>query len=188
MGYTCSLYTNVTGKRPLAGGLSGHAQNIQVYIPNSVRHAEGAGNYANPFETACRPGNTSKGVPGDSNATIQGQTGASCAPWCGCPWNSAKPGQPFCQEGFVECPTGDLPEGTTAKPQCLLWDGTEHPPSFCALVCDPSDPSGTGSATWCPKGAKCKPLYNKVDIERIGIFNTGVCMYDAAEAEATISQ
>ena len=179
--YTCTIFSNVTGKRPLAGALSGHAQAPVRSIINGVQHAEGANNYANPFVSACRPGKT-EAIPGDSNVTIPGaggghgarEEGAVCAPWCGCP--KAKEGQPACLGGFVECPTDDLPPGTTATPQCFLL-GVAPRDFNCALVCDPSDPTG-GPASRCPKGAACKPLYSKLDVASAGIFNTGACVYN----------
>ena len=58
--YTCTIYANVTGKRPLAGALSGHAQNLVQTVAKPVRRASGANNYANPFETTCLPGNATR--------------------------------------------------------------------------------------------------------------------------------
>eukprot|EP01047_Picozoa_sp_COSAG01_P056542 COSAG01_NODE_6425_length_3674_cov_4.169790_2_plen_95_part_00 len=90
----------------------------------------------------------------------------------------------------MECPTTHLPAGTTATPQCVLAGLVKDsgitrfgPPAHCALVCDPSDPSGSGSAkSRCPRGATCKPLYNQANqsAAAAGIFDTGVCSYDAA--------
>jgi hypothetical protein len=56
-----------------------------------------------------------------------------------------------------------------------------QPPAYCALVCDPSDPSGTGGAkSRCPKGATCKCMYSASNQSAVaaGIFDTGVCSYD----------
>ena len=165
--YTCTTYKNVTGKKPSPGMLSGHAQAPVGYAGAAPAASLAGGvNYGNPYAGPCKAGNASGGLlaNGEVNATVRWQTGAICAPWCGCP--ITKPGTPSCQGGFVECPT-EVPPGTTATPQCLLArprnaassdDG--GPPSHCGLVCDPSDPSGTGgAASRCPKGATCKPLY-----------------------------
>ena len=169
--------------------LSGHAQPPVEYQAAPTTVKPGAMNYGNPFLGPCNAGSTSTAGHGESNATVRRQTGAICSPWCGCPL-PVVPGQPLpdCSKTFVECPTSGLPAGTTATPQCMLslLDPSApirsfKPPAYCALVCDPSDPSGTGGAkSRCPKGATCKSLYSASNqsAAKAGIFDTGVCSYD----------
>merc|ERR1712014_138532 len=70
---------------------------------------------------------------------VQGLTGATCTPKC----------------SGSTCPS-DVPEGTTARPQCVLQDSSTGD-KYCALTC---------LFGGCPSGAKC---------EHVGL--TGICMY-----------
>jgi len=78
------------------------------------------------------------------DVTIQGFDGETCTPKC---TNNA-------------CPT-DVPEGTTATPQCVLQDSSSGD-KYCALTC---------LIGGCPPGASCK---------RQGL--TGLCLYPQANA------
>lgn len=73
---------------------------------------------------------------------IQGLTGVTCSPKC---------------DG-TSCPS-DVPQGTTATPQCALQDATSGD-KYCALTC---------LLGGCPSGAKCR---------HSGLM--GICMYDDA--------
>jgi hypothetical protein len=96
-------------------------------------------------------GNPTGGCMDDeTEAKIQGLKGDSCIPKC--------TGGVFKKT----CPT-DVPDGTTATPQCILKDTKgDH---FCILVC--SGPSGSGD---CPTGATCETIQGE-----------GVCMYPTGE-------
>merc|ERR1712084_184197 len=78
------------------------------------------------------------------DVTIQGFDGETCTPKC---TNNA-------------CPT-DVPEGTTATPQCVLQDSSSGD-KYCALTC---------LIGGCPPGASCK---------RSGL--TGLCLYPQSNA------
>jgi len=78
------------------------------------------------------------------DVTIQGFDGETCTPKC---TNNA-------------CPT-DVPEGTTATPQCVLQDSSSGD-KYCALTC---------LIGGCPPGASCK---------RQGL--TGLCLYPQSNA------
>jgi len=75
-------------------------------------------------------------------AEVQGAGGKLCAP--------------HCDSGA--CPT-DVPEGTRARPQCILQDQSGS--KYCALTC---------FVAGCPTGAKCAMVG--------GIM--GVCVYPGA--------
>merc|ERR1711897_56844 len=77
---------------------------------------------------------------------VQGLTGATCSPKC----------------SGTTCPT-DVPEGTTAKPQCVLQDSSTGD-KYCALTC---------FVGGCPTGSTCR---------HSGIV--GLCMYDAGSENA----
>merc|ERR1712087_757015 len=66
--------------------------------------------------------------------TIQGITGAICAPAC----------------SGSTCPT-DVPSGVTASPQCALKDSSSGK-QYCALICSP------GSNDECGTNASCKSI------------------------------
>ncbi len=76
---------------------------------------------------------------------IEGIAGDYCSPYC----SSSQP-----------CPT-DLPDGTTATPECVVETQGSSTPTNCALICDPSQ------SNQCPQNATCKP-----------ISGIGVCTYD----------
>ncbi len=76
---------------------------------------------------------------------VEGLGGDFCSPYC-------SPSQ--------ACPT-DLPDGTTASPECVLETQGSSTPTNCALICDPSQ------SNQCPQNATCKP-----------ISGIGVCTYD----------
>lgn len=61
---------------------------------------------------------------------LMGETGVVCAPKC--------------KDGTSECPT-DVPDGTTAQPQCMLTDVDKV--GYCGLLCDVD--------TQCPSGGVC---------------------------------
>jgi C1A family cysteine protease len=63
---------------------------------------------------------------------------------------------------FKHCPT-DVPDGATAKPECVLETQGSNKPTQCALICTPS----ANSDAQCPTGATCK-----------AISGTGICTYD----------
>lgn len=78
----------------------------------------------------------------EETVRIQGLTGSVCTPKC----------------DAGSCPT-DVPEGTEAKPQCILQSPTGD--KYCALTCIVDEQ--------CPEGASC------------GILGfTGICTYDSA--------
>merc|ERR1712186_128786 len=81
------------------------------------------------------------------DVSIQGFDGETCTPKC----------------TSNACPT-DVPEGTTATPQCVLQDSSSGD-KYCALTC---------LIGGCPTGAKC---------EHIGL--TGICMYPSSDVAAT---
>lgn len=193
--YTCTVYKNVTGTKAVGGVLAGRAQ-----APVVARQLErnktstDVASYANPWNGACKSAPNASGfdeLKASMLATVTEHwphgggadpvpeyfniSGAICAPQCGC----IDPSQPRCAFGkLYPCPT-DLPAGTTATPECLLIGGMDdNTHSACALVCDPSDPSGTGGSTSkCPEGATCEPMYSKARVENAGIFNSGICTY-----------
>lgn len=194
--YTCTVYTNVTGTKPAAGVLAGRAQAPVVALRlDRNKTSIGAPSYANPWNGACKAAPNASGfdeIEASMLATVTEHwspggrvpvpeyfniSGAICAPQCGC----IEPGKPQCAFGqLYPCPTtAGLPAGTTATPECLLVGGMDdNTISACALVCDPSDPSGTGGVTSkCPPGATCQPMYSGAKVEKAGIFNTGVCTY-----------
>jgi len=76
---------------------------------------------------------------------VEGLAGDFCSPYC----STSKP-----------CPT-DVPDGTTASPECVLETAGSSSPTNCALICTP------GSNDECPQNASCKP-----------ISGIGVCTYD----------
>jgi hypothetical protein len=76
---------------------------------------------------------------------VQGLAGDFCSPYC----SATQP-----------CTT-DIPDGTTARPECVLETAGSSSPTNCALICDPS------GSDKCPSGATCKP-----------ISGLGVCTYD----------
>jgi len=76
---------------------------------------------------------------------VEGLAGDFCSPYC----STSKP-----------CPT-DLPDGTTANPECVLETAGSSQPTNCALICTPTRNDE------CPQNATCKP-----------ISGIGVCTYD----------
>jgi len=76
----------------------------------------------------------------ESLGEVQGETGSICAPRC--------------SEGTFQC-MNDLPEGTSAVPQCMLTD-IDHVP-HCGLLCQVD--------SQCPSGATCKAIQEP----RVGI-------------------
>lgn len=85
-------------------------------------------------------------MTGETAVQITGVQGSFCSPKC---------------KLFRECPK-DVPEGTTAKPECVLETSGSSKPTQCALICTPS-----AMADGCPKKASCK-----------SISGTGLCTYD----------
>lgn len=159
--YFCTIYRNVTGRKPLPGGRAGFAQAPAEFMPHSdvVRSPEGT-NYQNPFVGACKDN--------EDNVTVLGNhalSGAVCAPPC---------------DPDLACPTDNMPSGTKAVPKCLLGvniGGVGHPsdPWRCALTCDADSVSGGDGQ--CPAGATCKALYVDGTRYKEG-QNPGVCTYD----------
>jgi len=197
LAYTCQAYANVTGTRPVKGMLSGRSQGpVQAALQPAVQTSSLAAHYANPFTGGCRANATGRDDANASSLVIiervdidtgkllrsHNVSGSTCAPACGC--QSEVPGPfPGCTDAILRCPTTNLPTNTTATPRCMLGG---HPPpgqgfvdpTACVLVCDPSDPSGTGGPTSkCPAGATCKHLYGKA-AAKAGIFDSGICTYD----------
>jgi len=86
----------------------------------------------------------------EMEASIQGLDGSVCAPHC----------------DTDSCPL-DVPEGTTAKPQCALEDSLTGA-TYCALMCRHDSA--------CPTGATCGV---------IGIFSPGICVYASSTVPAT---
>jgi len=181
--YTCSFYVNVTGKRPAPGRISGIAQAPMATMLKPANTSATAVSYANPWTGACKA--ATAGSYDEFNATLLASytlhwnsptsdptydfyniSGATCAPQCD-------------PKGL--CPTLNLPNGTTASPRCALSfnsQGGDHGFTACALMCDPTDPSGTGGATSkCPAGATCQQQYPEGRPARHGMFKTGVCTY-----------
>lgn len=159
--YYCTVYMNVTGKRPEPGMQSGFAQAPVNWMPLSEDPpiSSSGTNYQNPFSGSC-------GAKGDVNMSIASSTksvpGHVCAPSCTIP---------------ERCPTDNMPPGTTAVPQCVAVDVQTDPMVIpdkwkCALACDP-----TGGSTLCPAGASCKELYPDEMNLKAG-QNPGVCTYD----------
>lgn len=199
--YTCTAYTNVTGTRPVKGMLSGRAQGpVQATLQPAIRTSALATHYANPFTGGCYENASALDDANASSLTVvelvdfktgnhlrsHNVSGSTCAPACGC--RAEVPGFfPGCLDvrdpQILRCPTTNLPANTTATPRCML--GPFPPPgqgfvspTGCVLVCDPSDPSGTGGPTSkCPAGATCKKLYGEA-AARAGIFDSGICTYD----------
>ena len=194
--YTCTVYTNVTGTKPATGVLAGRAQAPVVSRLELANTSAITAPYANPWTGACKAAPNASAGYDELNATMLATvtehwphgggsdptpefyniSGGICAPQCGC----ISPGQPQCADDkLYPCPTTNLPLGTTATPRCMLIKGMEDNQNYaCALVCDPSDPSGTGGATSkCPAGATCQPQYSEANSEKAGIFSTGVCTY-----------
>eukprot|EP00439_Symbiodinium_sp_Y106_P080379 s725_g19.t1 len=81
----------------------------------------------------------------EAQAEVEGAGGTVCAP--------------HCDSG--SCPT-DTPEGTTAKPMCILQDSSSGS-KYCALAC---------ILGGCPEGSKCVHLSSLL----------GICIYPDAEA------
>jgi len=77
------------------------------------------------------------------NGEVQGETGVVCGPRCGV--------------SAYECPL-DMPEGTTAQPQCMLQDVDMS--YYCGLLCQ------TDSS--CPSGADCR---------KVGSPEVGLCVH-----------
>ena len=90
---------------------------------------------------------------GEEAVQITGIQGSFCSPKC---------------EGlFRRCPQ-DVPDGATAKPECVLETQGSSKPTQCALICTPSENNADGSNDACPNKASCKP-----------ISGTGICTYDS---------
>jgi len=89
----------------------------------------------------------------EQSVQITGVQGDFCSPKC---------------EGvlFKHCPS-DVPDGATAKPECVLETQGSSKPTQCALICQPSENLADGSNAACPTNASCKP-----------ISGTGICTYD----------
>lgn len=81
----------------------------------------------------------------EAQAEVEGAGGSVCAP--------------HCDSG--SCPS-DTPEGTTAKPMCILQDSSSGS-KYCALAC---------ILGGCPEGSKCVHLSSLL----------GICVYPDAEA------
>ena len=64
---------------------------------------------------------------------------------------------------------GDVPDGVTAAPQCVLQDASSGS-KYCALMCSPSLPIADQAAAdgQCPENASCKPAASGI----------GICTYD----------
>lgn len=80
---------------------------------------------------------------------VQGETGVVCGPKCG--------------TGNLECPA-DVPDGTTAKPQCMLQDVDQV--AYCGLLCQVD--------TQCPSGSSCR---------FVGQPPVGLCIHGLSFAE-----
>lgn len=89
----------------------------------------------------------------ETAASIQGLDGSVCTPSC----------------DTDSCPT-DVPEGTTAKPQCVLKDSSTGA-MYCALLCM-HDSS-------CPTGAKCGMMQGNP---------LGICVYPSSTLPAASLQ
>ena len=81
----------------------------------------------------------------ETQAEVEGAGGSVCAPKC----------------DTGSCPT-DVPEGTTAKPMCILQDSSTGD-KYCALAC---------ILGGCPSGSKCVHLSSIL----------GVCIYPDSES------
>lgn len=188
--YTCSIYANVTGRKPAPGVLAGRAQSPAGAVLEPAKVSAGATEYANPYAGPCKGKalafgydsvNVSKIEVGAPPGFFRVIPGATCAPACGC--RNATEGAPDCNGHIVACPTTGLPVNTTATPQCMVGAAVDDPmeflnPSVCVLVCDPSDPSGTGGPTSkCPRGATCQPMYGREATVALAVYDTGVCLY-----------
>eukprot|EP00929_Paragymnodinium_shiwhaense_P033976 TRINITY_DN18549_c0_g1_i1.p1 TRINITY_DN18549_c0_g1~~TRINITY_DN18549_c0_g1_i1.p1 ORF type:complete len:365 (-),score=82.24 TRINITY_DN18549_c0_g1_i1:120-1214(-) len=67
------------------------------------------------------------------NGEVQGETGSVCGPKC--------------NEGTFDCPL-DVPDGTSAQPQCVLQDVDLQ--AYCALLCQDD--------SQCPSGDSCRRI------------------------------
>jgi len=183
--YTCSVYENVTGTKPAPGRISGLAQAPMATQLKPAKTNAAAVSFANPWTGACKAASNATVGYDEFNATMLATyslhfpapgtnpnyefyniSGAICAPQC---------------DPQGQCSTTNLPTGTTASPRCALFHnnpGSVFGVSGCALMCDPTDPSGTGGATSkCPAGATCQQQYPEYRPKERGIFQTGVCTY-----------
>mmetsp|Transcript_12190 Transcript_12190/g.15153 ORF Transcript_12190/g.15153 Transcript_12190/m.15153 type:complete len:133 (-) Transcript_12190:90-488(-) len=99
------------------------------------------------FMTSTHYGNPGKGcMPDEVAIRIQDVKGGICSPPC---------------KAF-SCPS-DVPDGVSAKPQCVLQDGATKK-KYCALVCKKG---------MCGAGASCKM-----------IGPVGICTYDLSQQES----
>jgi len=80
---------------------------------------------------------------------VLGETGLVCGPKC--------------TDGTFECPT-DVPDGSTAKPQCVLQDVDST--GYCGLFCQ--------SDSQCPSGASCRT---------VGTAGISVCFHPLSFAD-----
>eukprot|EP00401_Gymnodinium_catenatum_P066345 CAMPEP_0117540194 /NCGR_PEP_ID=MMETSP0784-20121206/43374_1 /TAXON_ID=39447 /ORGANISM="" /LENGTH=347 /DNA_ID=CAMNT_0005336843 /DNA_START=35 /DNA_END=1075 /DNA_ORIENTATION=+ len=85
----------------------------------------------------------------DITGEVQGETGTVCGPKC------REGGRSF------DCPT-DVPDGTSAQPQCMLQDVDQN--GYCGLLCQ--------TDLQCPSGASCR---------RVG--GVGMCIHSLSFAD-----
>eukprot|EP00041_Stephanoeca_diplocostata_P026566 m.718450 g.718450 ORF g.718450 m.718450 type:complete len:541 (-) comp22995_c0_seq2:7327-8949(-) len=104
----------------------------------------GAGHYGDPNAGSC--------LAGETAVQITGLGGSFCSPAC---------------SATTPCPT-DVPDGATAKPECVLEKSGAPTPTQCALICTPEDNLRDGSNAACPTKATCKKIQT-----------TGICTYDS---------
>jgi hypothetical protein len=84
---------------------------------------------------------------------ITGVPGGLCAPKC----------------AFGQCP-GDVPDGTTAKPQCVLSNPATGD-KYCALICTPSAGLRATASDGDCGPATCQPVQDGI----------GICTYDVSQ-------
>ena len=99
--------------------------------------ADADSHYEDPNSGPCQEG--------EKAVQIEGVGGSFCSPKCGY---------------YRPCPM-DVPDGTTAEPECALETQGSGTPSRCALICE--------SASTCPDNASCKMVEGSI----------GVCTYDS---------
>lgn len=122
-----------------------HCFNPPSPTPPGPGPSPGTHHYGDPNSGPC--------LSDEEAVQINGIQGSFCSPKC----------------SITSPCTKDVPDGTTANPQCVLESQGSQSPTQCALICQPSDwknlAVGEGG---CPEKATCK-----------SIQGTGLCTYDS---------
>jgi len=120
-----------------ATGICGINMMSSYPVEQTVAAPANPTHYEDPKPSGC--------MADELSVEVEGLAGDFCSPYC----SVSKP-----------CPT-DLPDGTTANPECVLETQGSSSPTNCALICNPARNDE------CPQNATCKP-----------ISGIGVCTYD----------